>query len=128
LPFDLGDNAMSELTSVSSFNNSSVAQQSGSGSLSQDAGVVQRQRSQATVETVKNTVERLERATAQLNEFMRQGQRSLNFSVDQQSNEVIVRVVDKTTGDLVRQIPTPEALKIAEHIEGVVGVLFNRQA
>jgi len=119
---------MSELTSVSSFNNSSVAQQSGSGSLSQDAGVVQRQRSQATVETVKNTVERLERATAQLNEFMRQGQRSLNFSVDQQSNEVIVRVVDKTTGDLVRQIPTPEALKIAEHIEGVVGVLFNRQA
>ncbi|MBI5837348.1 MAG: flagellar protein FlaG [Candidatus Eisenbacteria bacterium] len=34
------------------------------------------------------------------------------FSVDQQLRETIIRVVDKDSGDVLRQIPTDEALRI----------------
>jgi len=59
---------------------------------------------------------------------MRDGQRALSFSVEKNIDKVVVSVVDKNTGDLVRQIPTPEALKIAEYIDGIIGVVFDKQA
>ena len=80
-----------------------------------------------SAESIEQTVEKLQKATAQLNELMKNGQRSLNFSVDDVSNKVIVKVVDRSTSELVRQIPTKEALELAEHIEGMMGLIFNRQ-
>lgn len=81
----------------------------------------------ARVESAQETVDKLERATDQLNDLMLNGQRSLSFSVDKNADQVVVQVVDKSTQELVRQIPTPEALKLAQHIEGMIGVIFNRQ-
>jgi len=57
---------------------------------------------------------------------MQNGQRSLSFSVDQSSDKVIVKVVDKVSEEVVRQIPGPEALKIAENLDQMMGVIFRR--
>jgi len=35
-------------------------------------------------------------------------------------------VTDSQTQELVRQIPTEEALKLKEYIEGMMGIIFNR--
>ncbi len=79
-------------------------------------------------EKTEISVEELQAAIDKLNDFMRQGQRSLSFSVDQSADEVIVKVVDTQTQELVRQIPNEETLRIKEHLESMLGLLFNDKA
>ncbi|HEX5393349.1 MAG TPA: flagellar protein FlaG [Rhodocyclaceae bacterium] len=52
----------------------------------------------------------------------------LQFSVDKDSGRTIVRVVDKGTGDLIRQIPSKDVLEIAKSIESMQGMLFKKEA
>ncbi|WP_193496360.1 flagellar protein FlaG [Nitrincola alkalisediminis] len=74
------------------------------------------------------SIEKLEEAIDKLNDMMRDGQRSLSFSVDDSAEKVVVRVVDVQTSEVIRQIPTEETLKFAEYLEGMVGLLFNDKA
>lgn len=51
----------------------------------------------------------------------------LRFRVEQKSGRVVVEVVDSKTGDLVRQIPSEEALRIAQQLaEGSSGLVDDR--
>jgi flagellar protein FlaG len=43
--------------------------------------------------------------------------RNLEFSIDQQSGTVLVKVVDAATHELIRQIPSEEALALARNIQ-----------
>lgn len=74
------------------------------------------------------SVERLEETVEKLNELMRDGQRSLSFSVDKELDEVVVKVMDTETEEIIRQIPNEETLKFAKDLEGVIGVIFNERA
>lgn len=69
----------------------------------------------------------LEDALAQLQEFSNTMRRSLNFSIDEESGRSVVRVLDAETDKVVRQIPTEEAINIAQNIERIKGILFEDQ-
>jgi len=51
----------------------------------------------------------------------------LQFSVFEETGQTVVRVVDKDTGELVRQIPTKELLELAARLEDMMGILFDKQ-
>lgn len=53
---------------------------------------------------------------------------SLEFSVDQDSGQTIVRVVDVETKDVIRQIPNEEALAIAKSLGKLQGLLIQQKA
>ena len=55
-------------------------------------------------------------------------QRSLQFSVDEASGRTIIKVIDKETDQVIRQIPTAEVIAIARRIEDAVGVLLEDKA
>jgi len=74
------------------------------------------------------SAEELEKAVERLNEMMKDGQRSLSFSVDQDLEEVVVTVTDVQTDKVIRQIPNEESLQFAKNLEGVLGVIFNEEA
>ena len=59
----------------------------------------------------------LERATAQIESYVRSSGRDLQFRVDDESGRVVVSVRDSETGELIRQIPNEEVLRIAHAIE-----------
>lgn len=90
--------------------------------------VQQPEPSAKTAEAAAISVEELQAAIDTLNEFMKQGQRSLSFSVDNSADEVVVQVVDTETKELVRQIPNEETLRIKQHLESMLGLLFNETA
>ncbi len=52
-----------------------------------------------------------------INSSMRELSRKLEFSVDPDSDRVIVRIVDQQTSEIIRQMPTHEALDIAKAID-----------
>jgi len=58
----------------------------------------------------------LEQAVSQMNTYAQNLQRSLQFRVDKDSGETVVRVVDPKTDEVIRQIPNEEVLLIANRM------------
>jgi flagellar protein FlaG len=53
-------------------------------------------------------------AVAKMNDFVQAEQRNLHFSVDENSGVTVIKVVDKESGELIRQIPSEVFLDLAE--------------
>lgn len=61
-------------------------------------------------------------------EFSQAIQTKLNFSVHEENNEIIVRVVDKETNQLIRQFPSDEMLDLQDKMRDLAGFLLNADA
>jgi flagellar protein FlaG len=61
-----------------------------------------------------------------INEVMRGY--GLEFIVSDTGSRVVTRVMDRESGELIRQIPNDTVLRVAERLDEVVGVLFQGQA
>jgi len=75
-----------------------------------------------TVNAVKGaapvpTLEQVSQAVSKLNKSPQAQSQGLEFSIDNDSKRTIVKVVDQTTKEVLRQIPSPEALEIAKSLE-----------
>lgn len=69
----------------------------------------------------------LKTALSEVKNHMRSMQRDLQFEVDEVSNRTIVRVVDAETGDVVRQIPAEEFVRMAKRLEEMEGLLMSER-
>ena len=72
--------------------------------------------------------EQVEDAVATIQEFVQSVRHSINFAVDDDSGHVVVKVTDTETGDVIRQLPSEEALKLAENLSEVRSLLFKAEA
>jgi len=73
------------------------------------------------------TSHKIESVTRQIDSFLRSQNHNLNFRVDQGSGKMVVTVTDGETGEVIRQVPGEEALKMAQRIEDLTG-LIDEQA
>jgi flagellar protein FlaG len=53
---------------------------------------------------------------------------NVEFSIDEDSDRAIVKVIDRETKEVIRQMPTKEALEIAKALDRVQGLLIRQQA
>jgi flagellar protein FlaG len=58
----------------------------------------------------------LHQAAALIDQFLRNAGRELSFSVDDSTGIVVVSVRDPHSGELIRQMPSAEALRIASNL------------
>lgn len=56
-------------------------------------------------------------AVRNVNEYVHNVQRNLQFSVDEASGNTIIKVIDAETDEVVRQIPSQELLALASHLQ-----------
>ncbi|WP_295719697.1 flagellar protein FlaG [uncultured Halovibrio sp.] len=61
--------------------------------------------------------EELNEAVSRLNDFVQSVQRDLEFDVNDDTGQTVVRVIDQQTDEVVRQIPDDLALKLAENLQ-----------
>jgi len=61
--------------------------------------------------------EALDGAVLQLNDYVQNVQRDLQFEVDNELGQTIVKVVDQKTQQVIRQIPDELALRLAEKLQ-----------
>lgn len=92
----------------------SAPQLSSSGPLKTVSGVTEPEGSKAASDSKGG--ERIEEAVSRLNDFVQNVQRDLQFEVDRDLGETIVRVIDRETKEVIRQIPDEVALKLAEKL------------
>jgi flagellar protein FlaG len=61
--------------------------------------------------------ESLEAAVAQINDYVQLVQRDLHFSVDEDLDKTVIKVVDSHSGELIRQIPEDVFLDLARKLK-----------
>lgn len=76
----------------------------------------------------------VEQAVEEVQSFLQVQNRNLAFSIDEDTRRSVVTVKDTESGDVIRQIPSDEVLRLAERIKELqedvgssVGVLLNNQ-
>ncbi|MBU2710483.1 flagellar protein FlaG [Zooshikella harenae] len=70
--------------------------------------------------------EQVEQAVAQLNDYVQTVQRDLLFKLDTDSGETVISVIDRSTDEVVRQIPDEVALRLARDLKDSASFeLFN---
>jgi flagellar protein FlaG len=80
------------------------------------------------VKDQQSEAEVLAEVVEQLSEVVTLMNKGLAFSVDEDSGAAIVKVMDIDTGDIIRQIPSDEALELAQKLQDVKGLLLKTQA
>lgn len=68
---------------------------------------------------------RLVEISASLNEDMKIRSKNLNFSIDKDTNRMVVTVADKETGKIIKQIPSEAVLKVAHSMAALKGILYD---
>jgi len=61
--------------------------------------------------------EQLDDAVSRLNDFVQSVQRDLEFEVNDETGQTVVRVIDQQTEEVVRQIPDELAMRLAENLQ-----------
>lgn len=73
--------------------------------------------------------EQLQEVVEQLNDHVQQLQRKLEFTVDDESGQMVVKVFDKESEELIRQIPSEDALQLARKLNSNSPInLFSAEA
>ncbi|WP_114325250.1 flagellar protein FlaG [Candidatus Colwellia aromaticivorans] len=67
------------------------------------------------------TPQQLEKVAQQLQDFVGEMNRGLEFSVDKDSGRDVIKIIDKNTGDLVKQYPSEEVLTLVAKLSEMVG-------
>jgi len=70
--------------------------------------------------------EQLEKVAQQLQDFMGEMNRSLQFQVDEDSGRDVIKVLDKTTGDVIKQYPSEEVLSLVSKLSETAGLLIDQ--
>lgn len=74
------------------------------------------------------SVDKVKSAVAEIEKFLKETRRNLEFSTDEESGKIVVKVIASESGELIRQIPSEEALRIAHSLSDVKSVLFDAKA
>ncbi|MBX2807606.1 MAG: flagellar protein FlaG [Cellvibrionaceae bacterium] len=71
----------------------------------------------ADADTPKAAPVSIKDAVKEINDYVQSVQRDLHFSVDEESGLTVVRVRDKASGELIRQIPEDIFLNLAQKLK-----------
>ena len=63
----------------------------------------------------------------QLNQQMRRNSRDLNFSLDEVSKKLVVTVKNQE-GEVIRQIPSEVALRVAHNVDNMKGLMQDEKS
>lgn len=80
------------------------------------------------LEPVGTDRETLEAAVSDMQNFVQSVKRDINFNVDDSSGRVVVNVTEGSSGDVIRQIPSEEALRLSENLSEIRSLLFKAEA
>ena len=70
----------------------------------------------------------LEQVTKQIQEAIQDTHITLNFSRDEESGTIVVKLIDQASGEAIQQFPSEAALRLAAALGKLQGQFFNQKA
>lgn len=71
-------------------------------------------------EVLRDTAERVGKAVSVLNE-------ALTYEIDETTEALITRIINRHTQEIIRQIPPEEVMEISRRLHEYVGLIFNNE-
>ncbi len=69
----------------------------------------------------------MQQLTQELNEIAQKEQLDISFGYNEKIDRVVINVTDKNTGEVIRKLPSEDAVKFAEGMKEMLGKLFDRK-
>ena len=73
----------------------------------------------------KASAEDVETAVDTLNESLKTLDVKREFSIEKQLNAVVVKLIDKEQGSVIKQIPSEEAIRLSKNVQEMMGLIFD---
>jgi len=86
------------------------------------------QKDKPTSEETSTAVEEINREVEQINDQLSALNRSIRFSVDDSTHDIVVRVVDKESGEVIKELPPENILKLRERMKELSGLMVEEEA
>ena len=78
--------------------------------------------------SLKPSEEELKDVVKEVNDFVNPFNNSLQFSIDKDSDTMVVKVIDISTKEVIKQIPSEEMLALAKALDQLKGLLVKQKA
>ena len=92
----------------------------------QIAAPVVRQAADVKAEIAKPSNDQLKQSVDDINKALASSSISVQFQVDPDYKDLIVKIVDQDSGKLIRQMPTEEVVRISKAMDNLKGLLFSK--
>ena len=112
--------AQTQSTSVQNLETRSVEQSQANRSDIKDSKI-------QNMQDKKEIQKQLNETVKELNEQMEHLETNIAFGFNDKISSMYVSVSDKSSGKLIRKIPTEEAMKLSEHFQEIIGVIFDKK-
>lgn len=80
------------------------------------------------IKDVQASRQQLYEAVKVVNDFVKSLNNSLQFSIDDETGETVVKVIDADTKQVIKQFPSEEMLAIAKALDNIKGLLVHQKA
>lgn len=80
--------------------------------------------------TFKNetrSAEELKKDLEAINNQLKSMNRSIQFSIDESTHDIVVQVVDKENGEVIRELPPESLVRLREHMAEISGLLVEEE-
>lgn len=67
-------------------------------------------------------------AVKAVKDFVQPTAGNLEFTMDEETGDTVIKIVDSSSGELIRQIPSKEMLEIAKALDRLQGLLVRQKA
>ena len=74
------------------------------------------------------SLDQVKKAVEDINKSLQSLSQGLEFSIDTDTKQTVVKVIDHQTKEVIRQMPSVEALQIAKSLDQVLGKLLSEKA
>lgn len=74
------------------------------------------------------SLEQVKQAVQDINKSLKSLAQGLEFSVNTDTRQTVVKVIDRQTQEVIRQMPSEQALQIAKALDQVLGKLLSEKA
>ncbi len=78
-------------------------------------------------EDKSRNAEEIKRAIEQIKLYPDQVDKRLKFRVSESRDRVIVTIIDRNTGEVLKEIPPKEIQQLHKHIQEAMGLLFDKK-
>ncbi len=119
-------NTVSDAVSADITKLSKLAQAASSSTITKRAeNQASEQKSEETGNQAKLTRKDVVDMVEALGEFANTVQTKLNFTIDDDTEDVVVKIMDKETDEVIKQFPAEELLELREKMQDLSGLLFT---
>lgn len=88
---------------------------------------VEKQQTDAPNEKTKKEELDFNKLATKISTYVESFSTKVSFSIDERTDKPVIRVTDKDTGELIRQIPEQEMLDLLSKLEYIAGLIYHKQ-